>query len=122
LAYLFLYMYSYETEFILKLLRDNNKKLAVSLNHTFRYIDDVLSINNHNLHNFYLYIYPNELEIKDTTESKKICFLLLNIDSSSRLTTSLYDKGNDFDFAIISFPVLQMRPEKPRSCVTAGVT
>jgi hypothetical protein len=34
--------YSYETEFVQKLLQDNNKKLAVSFNHTFRYIDDVL--------------------------------------------------------------------------------
>jgi hypothetical protein len=41
--------------FFQKLLQDNpppkkkkkeNKKLAVSFNHTFRYIDDVLSINN----------------------------------------------------------------------------
>jgi hypothetical protein len=42
-----LFFYSYEGEFVQKLLRDNNKKLAVSFNHTFRY-NDVLSINNHN--------------------------------------------------------------------------
>jgi hypothetical protein len=60
-----LFLYSYEAEFVQKLLRDNNKKLAVSFNHTctFRDIDDVLSINNHNFH--------NELEIKDTTKSDK---------------------------------------------------
>jgi uncharacterized protein Veg len=40
----------YETEFVQKLLRDNNKKLAVSFNYTFRCTDDVLSINNHNFH------------------------------------------------------------------------
>jgi hypothetical protein len=38
-----LFLYSYE---------DNNKILAMSFNHTFRYIDDVLSINNHNFHNY----------------------------------------------------------------------
>jgi hypothetical protein len=42
-----LFLYSYESKFVQKLLQDN-KKLAVSFNHTFRYIDDVLSINNHN--------------------------------------------------------------------------
>jgi hypothetical protein len=47
-----LFWYSYETEFVPKLLRENNKKLAVSFNHTFRYIDDVLSINNHNYNNY----------------------------------------------------------------------
>ena len=39
--------------------------------HTFRYIDDVLSINNHNFHNYVHLIYPDELDIKDTTESDK---------------------------------------------------
>jgi hypothetical protein len=34
-----LFLYQYEAEFVQKLLQDNNKKLAVSFNHTFRYID-----------------------------------------------------------------------------------
>jgi hypothetical protein len=66
-----LFLYSYEAEFVPKLLQDNNKKLAVSFNYIFRYIDDVLSINNHNFHNYVHLIYPDELEIKDTTESEK---------------------------------------------------
>jgi hypothetical protein len=51
------FLYSFEAEFVQKLLRDNNKKLAVSFSHTFRYIDDVLSINNHNFHNYVRLIY-----------------------------------------------------------------
>jgi hypothetical protein len=54
-------------------------------------------------------IYPNELEIKDTTESEKSASyldILLNIDSNGTLTTSLYDKRDDFDFAIVNFPFL----------------
>jgi hypothetical protein len=81
----------------------------VSFNHTFWYIDDVLSINNHNFHNYVLLIYPHELEIKDTTESDKSASyldILLNIDSNGRLTTLLYDKHDDFDFAIVNFPFL----------------
>jgi hypothetical protein len=53
--------------------------------------------------------YPDELEIKDTTESDKsesYLDILLNIDSNGRLTTSLYDKRDDFDFAIVNFPFL----------------
>jgi hypothetical protein len=104
-----LFLYFYKAEFVHKRLRDNNKKLAVSFNHTFKYIDDVLSINNHNFHNYVHSIYPDELEIKDTTESDKcISYLdiLLNIDSNGRLTTSLYDKRDDFDFAYVDFPFL----------------
>jgi hypothetical protein len=102
-----LFLYSYEAEFVQKLLQDNNKKLAMSFNHTFRYIDDVLSINNHNVHNYVHLIYQDELEIKDTTESDKSASyldILLNIDSNGTLTISLYDKRDDFDFAIVNFP------------------
>jgi hypothetical protein len=107
-----LFLYSYEAEFVQKLLRDNNKKkkkLAVSFSHTFRYIDDVLSINNHNFHNYVQLIYRDELEIKDTTESDKSASyldILLYIDFNGRLTTSLYDKRDDFDFAMVNFPFL----------------
>jgi hypothetical protein len=86
-------------------LQDNNKKLATSFNHTFRYIDDVLSINNHNFHNYVHLIYPDELEIKDTKESDKSASyldILPNIDSNGKLTTLLYDKGDDFDFAFVN--------------------
>ena len=44
LAYLFLYYY--EADFMQELLRKKDKKLAISFNSTFRYIDDVFSLNN----------------------------------------------------------------------------
>jgi hypothetical protein len=85
------------------------KKLAVSFNHTFRYLDDVLSINNHNFHNYVHLIHSLELEIKDTTESDKSASyldILLNIDYNGRLSTTLYDKRDDLDFTIVKFPFL----------------
>ena len=54
-------------------------------------------------------IYPSELEIKDTTESDvsaSYLDILLEIDSNGRLTTTLFDKLNDFHFAIVNFPFL----------------
>jgi hypothetical protein len=56
LAYLFIY--SYETDFIERLLKKNEKKLARSFNFTFRYIDDVFSLNNSRLGDFVDRIYP----------------------------------------------------------------
>ena len=44
-----LFLYSYEADFIQGLLKKNEKKLARSLNFTFRYIDDVFSLNNYGL-------------------------------------------------------------------------
>jgi hypothetical protein len=43
---LLLFLYSYEADFIQGLLKKSEKKLARYFNFTFRYIDDVLSLNN----------------------------------------------------------------------------
>ena len=61
LADVFLYMQS--------LLSAGKKPLAYQLNVTYRYIDDVLSINNPDFQNYLSQMYPTELEINDTTES-----------------------------------------------------
>jgi hypothetical protein len=64
--------------------------------YTNRDIGDVLSINNHNFHNYVHLIYPNELEIKDTTES----------DMYASYLDILYSKRDDSNLAIINLPYL----------------
>jgi hypothetical protein len=83
-----LFLYSYEADFIQGLFKKNEKKLTRSFNFTFRYIDDVLSLNNSRFGNFVDCIYPIELEIKDTTDtdmSASFLDLHLDIDSEERL-------------------------------------
>ena len=83
-----LFLYSYEADFIQGLFKKNEKKLARSFNFTFRYINDVLSLNNSRFGNFVDCIYPIELEIKDTTDtdmSASFLDLHLDIDSEERL-------------------------------------
>ena len=117
----YFHIHTIEAEFVQKLLRDKNKKLAVSFNFTYRYIDDVLSIYNNNFHSYVHLIYPDELEeIKDTTESDRCASyldILLNIDSDGRLTTTLYDKRDDFDFAIVNFPFLYSNVPLSPTCL-----
>ena len=87
--------YSYETDFIQGLLKKNEKKIARTFHFTFRYIDDVLSLNNSRFGDFIDRIYPIELEIKDTTDKDRSASYLdlhLKIDSEGRLRTKLYDK------------------------------
>ena len=55
-----LFLYSYEADFIQGLLKKNKKKLARFFNFTFRYIDDVLSLNNSRFGDFVDRIYPIE--------------------------------------------------------------
>ena len=76
---------------------------------TYRYIDDVSSINNPDFENYLGQIYPPELEIKDTTESNTSASyldLLLSIGRDGQLHTSLYNKRGDFNFHITNFPFL----------------
>ena len=82
-----------------RFLKKNEKKLVRSFNFTFRYIDDVLSLNNSWFGDFVERIYPIELEIKDTTEG--------------RLRTKPYDKRDDFNFPILNLPFMCNIPESP---------
>jgi hypothetical protein len=61
-------LHSYEAEFIEKLVNEK-KILAVAFNSTFWYVYNVLSINNNQFYTYVHSLYPNELEIKDTTYS-----------------------------------------------------
>ena len=104
-----LFLYSYEADFIQGLLKKNEKKLARSFNFTFRYLDDVLSLNNSKFVDFVDRIYPIELEIKDTTDTDRSASFLnlhLEIDSEGRLRTKPYDKRDDFNFPIVNFPFI----------------
>ena len=111
-----LFLYSYEAEFIQKLLSNKQKKLAACFNFTFRYIDDVLSINNDAFHHHLYAIYPSELEIKETTDSStstSYLDLLLSV-SNGLLSTKLYAKRDDFDFRTVKFPFISSNiPESP---------
>ena len=92
-----LFLYSYEAEFIQKLLHEKKKSLAVAFNSTFRYIDDILSINNNQFHSYVDSIYPNELEIKDTTDCSTTAShldVLLKMDTNGKITTRLYHMTN----------------------------
>jgi hypothetical protein len=67
----------------------------------YRYIDDVLSINNSRFAEFLPLIYPPELEVKETTDtasSASFLDLCLGFDDSDQLSTKIYDKRDDFNF------------------------
>jgi hypothetical protein len=96
-----LFLYSYEADIIKGLLKKNEKKLAQSINFTFRYMDDVISLNNSRFGDFVYRIYPIEFEIKNTTDTDRSASYLdlhLETDSEERLRTKLYDKRDYLNF------------------------
>ena len=82
-------------------------KLVRSCNFPFRYIDDVILLNNTKFGGFDYRIYTIDLEIKDTTHtsmSASCLDLRLNINSEDLLRTKLYDKRDEFNFPVVHFP------------------
>ena len=77
-------LYSNEAEFIQSLLSAGKTRLASQLNFTYRYIEDVLSINNPVIKIYLGQMYPPELEIKDTTESNTSASYLFLLGSIGR--------------------------------------
>ena len=83
---------------------------AIQFSNTFRYIDDLLSINNVDFGNYISAIYPPELQLTDTsTSSTEVCYLDTHIktgDTTTPFRISIYDKRarDDFTFRIVNFP------------------
>ena len=85
-------LYYYEADGIQELRRKKYKKLTRSFKFTFRYKADVISLNNLKFDDYVERIYPIELEIKDTTDTKKSTLYLdshLGKDSKGRLKAKL---------------------------------
>ena len=109
-----LFLYSYENEFLDKLIKEGKRKLARRFNLSYRYIDDLISFNNKRLNEFISDIYPKELTISETTESTSVASyldLLFTRDRSNNITTKLYDKRDAFGFHIVNFPFMSSNRE-----------
>ena len=96
-------------------LKQNNQ-VAKIFSNTFRYIDDLLMLNNPTFEQEISNIYTRQLELKRTTEtdSRHSC-LDLEVDiSDSRFTTAVFDKRDGFSFHIVNFPHMDSNiPSKP---------
>ena len=104
-----LFLYSYENEFLDKLIKKGKRKLARKFNLSYRYIDDLISFNNKRFKKFISNIYPKELTISETTESTSVASylnLLFIQDNINNITTKLYDKRDTFGFHIVNFPFM----------------
>ena len=88
-----LFLYSYEAKFVQSLLRAGKKHLAQQFSFSYRYTDEVLSMKNTRFAEYLEFIYPRELEIKETTETAASssyldCYLYTD---NGKLNTRLYD-------------------------------
>ena len=102
-----LFLHTFEYDFMVKTMKHDITK-AIQFSNTFRYIDDLFSINNVDLGNYISAIYPPELQLTDTsTSSTEVCYLDTHIktgDTTTPFRISIYDKRDDFTFRIVNFP------------------
>ena len=116
-----LFLHTFEYDFMVKTMKQDITK-AIQFSNTFRYIDDLFSVNNLDFGNYISVIYPSELELKDTsTSSTEVCYLdtethkglnphgfLLDTNIKTGDNTpfriSIYDKREDFALRIVNFP------------------
>ena len=104
-----LFLYPYENEFLDKLIKEGERKLARKFYLPYRYMDGLISFNNKRFKEFISDIYPKELTISETTESTSVASyldLLFTRDKSNNITTKLYDKRDAFGFHIVNFPFM----------------
>ena len=104
-----LFLYSYEFDFMNKLLKEKKWLILRKFNKCFRYIDDLLSIKNDNfMEKWKSKIYPPELSLtSDDKSDQKVNFLDLHLEiQNHQFFYCLYDKRDLFTFPIVNFPCL----------------
>jgi len=113
-----LFLFAYEYKYVFNLINTPGKSDELKLfRFVHRYIDDLIILNDKgHFDRIFKDIYPTELELKLTSGSQlsaNYLDLQISIDKG-RITHSLYDKRNDFDFKVISMPNMSSNvPVKP---------
>ena len=114
-----LFLHFYENKYINNLVTNGNIKEAGVLKNTFRYLDDLLSIDD----NMYFIdvisnIYPNELKLSSTNSLNPKSTEFLDLDLSivnGKIHSKVFDKRRQFPFKVINFPDMKYSnvPNKP---------
>ena len=96
-------LHFYETKF----LDRNHDEGRNRYKYTYRYIDDLLSVNNRDIIHDVNAIYPRFLEISNTNVDNHNKGTFLDVDiklSNNRFLTKVYDKRREFEFDILGLP------------------
>ena len=113
-----LFLHYYENNYMNSLINSGNLSLASKLSRSFRYLDDLLGLNElGSFEEVQRTIYPNELILSRTDNlGKQANYLDLNLKCDNDFfKSSLYDKRDDFKFEVINFPCMKYSniPTKP---------
>ena len=102
-----LFLHTYEYEFVIKTMKGDITR-ALQFNKTFRYIDDLLCVNNDYFNKTHQRDLPIRINTEKTTTTPSETSYLdttINIEEGNgTVRISVYDKREDFSFKIVNFP------------------
>ena len=104
-----LFLYCYKSQFMAKLHKNPSKTdLIDKFNNTYRYLDDIFSVNNSDFYKYTSENYPKKLTLnKANNNSIKCQFLDVHVTiSQGKITTKIYDKRNDCYSQLLIFQSL----------------
>jgi hypothetical protein len=105
-----LYLHFYEFKFMKELMDNNKQNLRVvkKFNNSFRYIDDLASVNNRDFVDNIKKIYPDTLNlIRQNDNDQMANYMDLDIHIiNNKFNIKVYDKRDNFNFHINCFPFL----------------
>ena len=103
-----LYVYSYEYQWLVKKYENKEFDILRKFNYCFRYIDDLLCINNDQFMDSVMKeIYPKELSLTSDNAVLKAHYLDLDLDIvHDKIEYKLFDRSDAFGFSIVNFPDL----------------
>ena len=93
---------------MLSLSENNQTDIIEAFNCTYRYLDDLLNIDNPYFERMVGQIYPTELQLnKANSSDTEAPFLDLNLPLTNGIVSSkIYDKRDHFNFELVNFPFL----------------
>ena len=103
-----LFLFCYIRNFMMSLSADTQADIIKAFISTYRYLDDLLNIDNPYFVGMVTQIYPNELQLhKPNSTDTEASFLDLHLFiSNGSVSSKIYDKCNEFDFDIVNYPCL----------------
>ena len=103
-----LFLFAYEYKWLTKKFEAKDFDDLKKFNLCFRYIDDLLCINNDQLMDEAMTdIYPDELKLTSDDAVKQCHYLDLDLDiRNGQIHSKLFDKRDAFGFSIVNYPDL----------------
>jgi hypothetical protein len=89
------------------LSKQQNLNVAQTFGRIYRYMDDIAVIGEGDFKQAFHQIYPDSLQLEETSTSEKVSNFLdltISIEPNNTIITKLYNKTDDYAFRVVRYP------------------